>query len=143
MAKKRPSKNKIMIVATITLGVSLITIFALQKISESRAPKISEAQTSQLAQRYFEDDNPGSKLKKMYDLDGGWCYGMLPTDGGESTGGVMLCVDDTGQGYRIVSFMNYPEDGDSMRDYVSGLEWEYTNKPKLAGEKSWDIKVNL
>lgn len=144
MAKKKTSKNKtIIIVVVITLTVLLLAIFATQKMSENKTSKISEAQSRQLAEKYFSEDNDGSELKKLYDLDGGWCYGMLPTDGSESTGGVMLCVDDTAQGYEITSFMNYPEDGDSMREYVASLESEYVNKPKSNGQKSWDIRVDL
>ena len=144
MAKKKTSKNKtIIIVVARTLTVLLLAIFVMQKIFENKTSKISETQSRQLAEQYFADNNVGSVLKKVFDLDGGWCYGMLPTDGGESTGGVMLCIDDTGQGYQIASFMNYPEDGDSIREYVATLESEYVNKPKSNGQKSLDIKVDL
>lgn len=144
MAKKNTFRIKtIIIVVVITLTVLLLAIFTMQKITDNKTSKISEDQSKQLAEKYFAGDNEGSELKKLYDLDGGWCYGMLPTDGSESTGGVMLCVDDTAQGYEITSFMNYPEDGDSMREYIASLESEYVNKPKANGQKSWDIKVDL
>ena len=144
MANKKTSKNKtIIIVAAIVLTVLLLTIFTTQKIFENKTTKIFEAQSRQLAEQYFADNNAGSVLKKVFDLDGGWCYVMLPTDGSESTGGLMLCIDDAGQGYEVASFMNYPEDGDSIREYVASLENEYVNKPKSSGQKNWDIKVDL
>jgi len=132
MAKKSYSKDKIIIIVIIiSLIVLLFCIFTIQRIVPSRVSKISESQSRQLAQKYFGDGNPGSELKKLYDLDGGWCYGMLPTNGEESTGGVMLCVDDRGQGYEILSYMNYPKDGESIYDYISSLEQENSTNPSI------------
>ena len=130
----------LILVVTIVLGLVLVVV---SYISNSNQPKISEAKSKELAARYYSKHDGSKKLDKTFDLKGGWCYSPVSTSGEFSTGGVMLCIDDTGQGYEVASFMNYPEDGDSISEYVASLESEYVNKPKSNGQKSWDIKVDL
>lgn len=140
--KIKSIKKWIVIALPIIILIAVLGVF-VAKINNSSGPKIDEAQSKLLAQKYFAESSPGSELKKLYDLDGGWCYGMMPTNGEESTGGVMLCIDDKGQGYGIVSFMPPPTEGQSIYDYTSALEREYSGWTKFKGLNRWDIKVDI
>lgn len=132
-----------LIIVMIAIGVLIVIGLIVINKKDSNQPKITEAQSVELAKKFYGEPDPGYELSKSYDLNGGWCYSMMPTNGEESTGGVMLCIDDRGQGYRVVSFMNYPVDGQSIYSYTSSLEQAYTIKPRFKGQKSWDIKVDL
>lgn len=143
MAQSRPRNNNLWIKILAVFAVLLISALLLVVAKNQPKSKISESDSRQLAQKYFGYQDPDNELTKTYDLDGGWCYSMLPTNGEESTGGVMLCIDNTGQGYEVLSFMAYPKDGESIYDYTSSLEREYSIKPRFKAQKSWDIKVDI